>query len=248
MEGRVDRALAAFNCYACHPRNGKGGPLEAVQNFFRVTDPTIGDEGRLPPHLTGVGAKLRREWLREVLATGAKVRPYMLARMPAFGLENIGALVEDFEKADLRGPESPAPPRDENLVKAGRQLAGTKGLSCVSCHLWNGQKSLGVPGMDLTVMGRRLRRDWFHRYLLDPNSLRPGTRMPTFWPEGRSVLKTVLDGDAALQIEALWQYLADGPKARPPSASARSRFSLCPRTKRSSIGTSFRAPDRGRLR
>lgn len=215
-ERRVDRMLAAFNCYACHARNGKGGPLEAVQSLFRVTDPTIGDEGRLPPHLTGVGAKLRREWLREVLATGAKVRPYMLARMPAFGLENIGALVEDFEKADLRGPESPAPPRDENLAKAGRQLAGTKGLSCVSCHLWNGQKSLGVPGMDLTVMARRLRRDWFHRYLLDPNSLRPGTRMPTFWPEGRSVLKTVLGGDAALQIEALWQYLADGPKARPP--------------------------------
>lgn len=213
---RVDRALAAFNCYACHPRAGKGGPPEAVQELFRVTDPTIGDEGRLPPHLTGVGAKLRREWLREVLATGAKVRPYMLARMPVFGLENVGALVEDLEKADLRDPESAAPPQDADLAKAGRQLAGTKGLSCVSCHLWNGQKSLGVPGMDLTVMARRLRRDWFHQYLLDPNRLRPGTRMPTFWPEGRSVLKTVLDGDAALQIEALWQYLADGPKARAP--------------------------------
>ena len=213
---RVERVLAAFNCYACHARNGRGGPVEAVEDLFRVTDPTIGDEGRLPPHLTGVGAKLRPQWMREVLANGTKVRPYMLARMPVFGGDNVGSLVEDFEKADLEGPESPAPFRNADLIKSGRQLAGTKGLSCVSCHTWNGQKSLGVPGMDLTVMGRRLRREWFHRYLRDPNSLRPGTRMPTFWPEGKSVLKTVLDGDATLQIEALWQYLADGPQARPP--------------------------------
>lgn len=226
---RVERVLAAFNCYACHARNGRGGPVEGGEALFRVTDPTIGDEGRLPPHLTGVGAKLRREWMCEVLAHGAKVRPYMLARMPVFGLENVGSLVEDFETADLEGPESAAPPRNLDLAKAGRQLAGTKGLSCVSCHVWNGQKSLGVPGMDLTVMARRLRRDWFHRYLRDPNSLRPGTRMPTFWPEGRSVLKTVLDGDAALQIEALWQYLADGPQARPPIGLGPQPILLVPR-------------------
>jgi hypothetical protein len=89
-------------------------------------------------------------------------------------------------------------------------------MSCVSCHSFQGHKSLGIAGMDLVDMTRRLRRTWFDRYLLDPASLRPGTRMPTFWPEGRSVRKDILDGDTPRQFEALWQYLAEGPKARLP--------------------------------
>jgi hypothetical protein len=40
--------------------------------------------------------------------------------------------------------------------------------------------------------------------------------MPTFWPEGRSVRKDILDGDTPRQFEALWQYLAEGSKARLP--------------------------------
>jgi hypothetical protein len=70
--------------------------------------------------------------------------------------------------------------------------------------------------MDLVNMGQRLRRDWFGRYLLDPPSLRPGTRMPTYWPEGKSVRKDILDGDTEKQIEALWQYLSEGGKAQIP--------------------------------
>ena len=32
-------------------------------------------------------------------------------------------------------------------------------------------------------MPKRLQRDWFHAYLLDPQKLRPGTRMPAAWLE-----------------------------------------------------------------
>jgi hypothetical protein len=65
-------------------------------------------------------------------------------------------------------------------------------------------------------MAQRLRRDWFAKYLLDPPSLRPGTRMPTYWPEGKSVRKDILNGDTDRQIEALWQYLSEGGKAQMP--------------------------------
>ena len=206
--------LLTFNCYACHERGGKGGPEKARDAYFVGQDQTIGDEGRHPPHLNGVGAKLRPEWLKQVVAQGTKVRPYVFTRMPVFGPEAL-PIVEHFLKADVAAPEPPLA-KDRELIKAGRQLTGVKGMSCVSCHQFQGHKSQGIPGMDLVHMASRLRKDWFDRYLREPASLRPGTRMPTFWPEGRSVRKDILDGDTAKQIDALWMYLGEGSKAAMP--------------------------------
>src|SRR6185295_20077762 len=93
-------------------------------------------------------------------------------------------------------------------AKFGRNLVGTGGFACISCHTFGPHKSLGIPALDLTLTTRRLKKDWFHRYLLDPQSLRPGTRMPSFWPEGVAVNKDVLKGDTEAQIRALWLYLA----------------------------------------
>jgi mono/diheme cytochrome c family protein len=212
---RVQRTMISLNCTACHERDRRGGPAPERNALFVTSGDDMGDEGRIAPHLTGVGAKLRREWLQNVLNTGAKVRPYMVTRMPAFGAANLGSLADDFEKADGAAALQ-ASSRDADLVKAGRQLTGTKGMSCVTCHTFQNHKSLGIQGMDLVHMGQRLRRDWFGKYLLDPPSLRPGTRMPTYWPEGRSVRKDILEGDTERQIEALWQYLAEGGKAQIP--------------------------------
>jgi hypothetical protein len=41
--------------------------------------------------------------------------------------------------------------------------------------------------------------------------------MPQFFQQGRTQLTEVLDGDASRQMEALWQYLLEGPGIRPPS-------------------------------
>ena len=54
-----------------------------------ATTPEMGDEGRLPPALTGAGGKLRPEWLKQVVDRGSKERPYMLTRMPRFGANNL---------------------------------------------------------------------------------------------------------------------------------------------------------------
>ncbi len=40
--------------------------------------------------------------------------------------------------------------------------------------------------------------------------------MPLSFPEGKSTLTTVFDGDAHQQIDAMWVYLAQGDKAREP--------------------------------
>ena len=84
--------------------------------------------------------------------------------------------------------------------------------------------------MDLQTMTRRLRRDWFHRYLLDPQTYRPGTRMPAAWPNGRSVVPDVLDGRPATQIEAIWLYLSQAAAAPIPSGLIAGRMELKPRT------------------
>lgn len=213
----ITRTLASLNCYACHTRDAKGGPADARLEFFKVNgEADLGDEGRIPPHLTKVGAKLRKDWIKTVTQEGGAVRPYMATRMPQFGEAHVGRLADLFAKVDdtaeskreLNGTE-----RDE---KFGRRLVGVGGLACVQCHTFAGRKSLGIPAMDLTMMTTRLQPDWFYRYLINPPSLRPGTRMPTFWPEGEAANKEILDGKTDAQITAIWAYLGRGREADLP--------------------------------
>jgi cbb3-type cytochrome oxidase cytochrome c subunit len=212
-EQQVRRTMTTLNCYACHSRDKRGGP-EGIRRDYLTTvgEIDLGDEGRVPPRLEGVGAKLQPAWMKTILAEGGAVRPYMATRMPLFGAANVAHLIEPFEKADAL-PDA----REQlnnftngaaDLAKHGRKLVGTGGLSCIACHNFAGNKSLGVPALDLASTGQRLKWDWFRRYLLDPQSLRPGTRMPPFFPGGVAVNKDVLKGDAEQQIAALWLYLA----------------------------------------
>src|SRR5699024_7615802 len=82
---RIAATMLAANCYACHRRDGRGGVEEALSPSFQTTQTEMGDEGRIPPGLDGVGGKLTAAWLAQILAEGAKDRPYMLTRMPRFG-------------------------------------------------------------------------------------------------------------------------------------------------------------------
>ncbi len=213
-EHEIRRTMTALNCYACHGRDRRGGAEGLRREYFTTAgEVDLGDEGRIPPSLTAVGAKLRPEWMHTVLAEGGAVRPYMAARMPQFGAGNVARLPALFETADARPeglpqPDVFAPGAATDANKFGRKLVGIGGLSCIACHTFDGNKSLGVPALDLATAGQRLKWDWFRRYLLDPQSLRPGTRMPAFWPGGVAVNKSVLDGDAEKQIFAIWAYLA----------------------------------------
>ncbi|MCA9049213.1 MAG: hypothetical protein KDA89_10825, partial [Planctomycetaceae bacterium] len=103
------------------------------------------------------------------------------------------------------------------VLADARFLVGDQSLSCIKCHTFDKYKATGIQSLDMTTMTRRLRRDWFHRYLLNPSVYRPGTRMPSAWPNNKSVVPTILYGDPAQQIQAIWDYLSDGSKAAIPS-------------------------------
>jgi hypothetical protein len=85
-----------------------------------------------------------------------------------------------------------------------------------------------VQGIDMTLFTKRLQRDWYQRYLLDPQAVRPGTRMPAFWPDGQTFYPKLLDGKTATQIEATWEYLKAGTSAQPPVGLGKSPIVLTP--------------------
>ncbi len=208
---QIQSHLVRFNCIACHERDGVGGVSESLDAFFTTSDLNLGEHGRVPPSLDGVGAKLNPVWLRKVLVQAAVARPYLNVRMPRFGATVADQVVDLFVHTDdLPSVGDIEMPNQNDSRRAGRDLAGVDGMACITCHSFKGTKTGAMGGMDLTLPGQRLTRDWFHHYMRQPQRFRPGTLMPDFWPEGHSSKPDILDGDANKQIEALWVFLSDG--------------------------------------
>ena len=198
----ADLTLQALNCVACHERDGQGGPDAARKPYFQG-DHNLGDTGRYPPPLTGVGGKLRPEWLAKVLAGENRVRPYLKTKMPQYGAATaeLGTLlgVADARTAlKFEGGDD----------TAGRKLMGTQGgAGCITCHRWGDRPSLGIQGPDLSNVAARLQEGWLREYLINPAAYRPGTLMPSFWPGGKSFNPSILGGDTDKQIASLFKFV-----------------------------------------
>ncbi len=216
-EEEISVTLTAFRCLNCHSRDELGGVAPARDTYFQTTNPNLGPQGRIPPTLTKVGAKLKPTWLRQVLVSGRSIRPYMQTRMPQYHAGNVANLVDQFSAADDLPAIEYGTFSDAKLARqTGAQLAGTDGLNCIACHTFQLKQSANMPAVDLTEMTARLQKNWFYHYMLDPQKLSPNSVMPTFWPHGRAMREDILDGNTKDQIEALWVYLLDGRQAATP--------------------------------
>lgn len=242
----IDRSLTVSNCYACHDRDGKGGvfPAVALQDedgeavrveaardaLFAATQAELGDEGRRPPTLTNVGAKLRPEFLHEVLHNGGRDRAAtMPTRMPKWAATSADSLAAALA-ADpaVTYPVPPLAGHDEQeIVDQGRHLVGSKAVGCIKCHSFAGDKGQSLGLIDMTRMPARLRHEWFLAYVANPQAFRPGTRMPAAWPEGKTFYPDILDGTAGGQIEAVWRYVGSS-KPRVPVGAGRNLIELVP--------------------
>ncbi len=223
----VAKTLTAFRCIACHVRDDYGGVPDEYNALFTGSEPNLGDDGRIPPPLTLVGAKLQPAWMKKVLFDGESVRPYMATRMPQYGPANLGHLPPILDRLDiLESPSMTIPPSEhrtpseqaleKELRAGGRELLGDKGLTCIACHRFNGKPAISNQGMDLMTTTPRLEPGWFNRYLQNPGEFRARTIMPSAWPGGVSIHKTILDGDTDKQIAAIWYYLSLGTSAADP--------------------------------
>ena len=123
---RVRELMASFQCSACHARDGLGGVPRGWDGYFTANVDDLGDEGRIPPKLDGVGNKLQADWLRGMILHGAgvigggvssngvrteapRVRTYMNTRMPQF--------TEAEDERRKMGAKSPSLEQLEPLAK-----------------------------------------------------------------------------------------------------------------------------------
>lgn len=204
--------IERFNCLACHSRDGDGGLSAAMLEQLRRYEKAENAEAVNPPPLTGIGHKLRTSWLRQVLTRAGRARPWMGLRMPQFGAANVGKLPEGLAALEGAAPDDTIhkTPLTATKIEAGRFLAGKSAFGCISCHDIAGIANRGTRGPDLAHMTERVRHNWYLRWLEQPQRMQPGTRMPSVFLNGKSLLEKLLDGSAEKQADALWAYLSLG--------------------------------------
>jgi hypothetical protein len=150
--------------------------------------------------------------------------------MPKFGLAHADQVADALIATDaVQSAQTPTVDEPELRTKStGRHLVGDQALGCVKCHNFGRFRASGIQAMNLETMTRRLREDWFLRYLPDPQQYRPGTRMPSGFPDGRATIRDVYDGDANQQVAAIWTYLKDGDRAGIPDGLVGQMIELKP--------------------
>jgi hypothetical protein len=220
---RLLQLLASRRCLACHRRDDVDAAAGRGHDLFGTDDASLGEEGRLPPTLTGVGARLQPAWLERTIAHGQRERPYLHTRMPGFGDDYARTLAAALAAADTLPPIEITPLPDDGqaahaVLELGRELVGDRGMSCITCHRFGGEQAGTMGAIDLVhTTGERLRPEWFAHFLRDPFRFKPNTLMPHYFPGGKSTRPQLAGGDAQRQIDAIWHYLAAGRNGRRPS-------------------------------
>ncbi len=193
------RTLQKMNCSACHETD--------------QAKPVSEDAEKLPP-LTNVGAKLKREWIQQVLNDKrARVRFWLKTRMPEFGgaVSNISAQAVASAGVDEREAKSALNPhaiaQGQEFVGANDPKKNPTGMGCVTCHSLREFKPAvaadATRGPELTLMTTRLRHDFFQRWMHEPARIQPGTAMPNFFTDKSRE-------EADLTTDVLWSYASLG--------------------------------------
>ncbi len=179
-----------YNCMGCH--QFVPGQTTALMQMKRYQDPDWREQ--LPPKLLTEGARVDPEWLLRFLKNPALsdadihrdgVRAYLKVRMPTFSFsdDELRKLVRFFQALS----QQPMPYIPEKLAaltpgetEMARSLFSSEAAPCLKCH------ATGDPAHDRTATAPnfllakdRLKPGWAERWLLDPQSISPGTSMPS---------------------------------------------------------------------
>jgi mono/diheme cytochrome c family protein len=222
----AELTIQRLGCLGCHRRNSEGGLAPDVLALLSENQTPEGAELVSPPPLTGVIEKLRADYLSAVLFDGKRSRPWMTLRMPEFSKPGIAPLpagmaaldgdrLDNASTANTVAREA-SPVSDKQLDDAGRRLVGARGFGCTKCHDFLAAVSTGTRGPDLAKVAERVHFAWYDRWMIDPQKIQPGTRMPTVFLNGKSPYVDVLGGDAAQQRLAIWHYLSHAKDFPPP--------------------------------
>lgn len=200
------RVIRHYNCMQCHNIEDEGGFILA-----KYDEPSLG-----PPMLPeSQGSKVQEQWLYNFLKGPTPIRPWLKIRMPTFGLSDleISKVTKYFlAKAhkDLVIRDYASLTVDQKYLANGKKLFDT--YQCGKCHpsgpvRLGGETSASDLAPNLAQAHTRLKPDWIIDWLHDPQKLQPGTRMPSFFFEGKGPDETVYGGNADEQIDALEAYV-----------------------------------------
>jgi mono/diheme cytochrome c family protein len=201
------RTLQKLNCGACHETD--------------QSKPQSEDAEKLPP-LTAVGAKLKKDWISQVLHDKrARVRFWLKTRMPEFGgaIDHVAeqavaaAGVDEAAEPTSVTPTTAMTQEGQRLVGANDPKKNPSGMGCVTCHSLREFKPAvaadATRGPELTLMSTRLRSDFFRRWMHEPARIQAGTAMPNFFTDKPRE-------EAARTIDTLWAYASLGQSMPAP--------------------------------
>lgn len=210
------RQLLAKNCVACHT---DAGDIARINTLHAETVPLVAhipdlnerlDQSR--PHLTFVGEMLYASYIESILDGSAdpRPRPWLGMRMPAFHTHTKG-FAEGLSRLHGVGPGGPVVAAlDVDLVSIGEKLTGAEGFGCTTCHGLGEVEptaAFEVGAVNFSLSKERLRPGFYQRWMDNPQAVTPGSKMPRYAEGNRSQRGDILEGDAAKQYEAIWQYL-----------------------------------------
>lgn len=229
----AERQITQLNCVACHTRDKEPdvwsslkGEIDAFLATLPPAPPDPREHELAPdqnrPNLTWTGEKLKPEWMAKFIAGEIpyKPRPWLFARMPAFPARArlLARGIAAQHGCSLTDPPLEQP--DPALIEAGRKLAGRDGgFSCNTCHAVGDAKAhsaFEAPAPNFAYVRSRLRDEFYHRWVRNPQRVEPGTRMPSFADgDGKTAIMDPFEGDAAKQFEAIRHYLLQGEAIQP---------------------------------
>jgi hypothetical protein len=141
--------------------------------------------------------------------------------MPKFHLSDVEmAALQAYLVDHDRIPDRPLPlsaQSDETAQRlAARRLVTADGFGCTSCHKIgaaepSGTIAIAAMGTDLTMIGDRLRKPWFDRWVRNPARIIPRMEMPAV----QLPVRGVLHDDVNEQLAAVWKVLNE-PGFTPP--------------------------------
>ena len=219
------KIVRQFNCQGCHIIEGEGGAIqpEVINGLIQYDQRSPKEAAALvksfsPPDLIGEGQKVQAKWLFEFLHEPVTIRPWLKIRMPTYRFKpaRLNTLVKYFNALDdqefpftaIHGEKMPP---DE--YEAGQKLFSPDYFDCAKCHIVGDRFPGGSPDSwapDFALARARLKPEWIVKWILNPQDLLPGTKMPTFFdPEyfNESGPDDILEGDEHRQIRILRDYL-----------------------------------------
>jgi len=210
------RQISSKNCTACHAMDGNASRLDSLHAstaglaaHVKELNERV-DQSR--PALTFVGEMLFSTYIESMLAgtVEERPRPWLATRMPAFPAH---AKTMAAGLSRVHGFE-PCPPVkvevDPALAEIGKKLVSAEGFGCTTCHGIGAQPptaAFEVGAVNFALTPGRLREEFYHRWMDNPASVTPSSKMPRYSEGNDSQRTDVLEGDARKQYQAIWQWL-----------------------------------------